>query len=134
VFGLYLFVLKLIDEGSTVPRRVGVYYFFELYFIKPISFLLLMMMMIIMIIIIIIQSGHRICTRHRIFITESTTYSILQNVVGLSIPVPLRSLPVQLQFTNVVTVRNNVMKAEEKGRTTANGECYDHALVAFQWS
>jgi len=32
VFGLYLFVLKLIDDGSTVPRRVGVYYFLWIVF------------------------------------------------------------------------------------------------------
>jgi len=39
----------------------------------------------------------------------------------------------QSQFTNVVTVRNNVMKAQKKRRTktTANDECSGRVVVDF---
>jgi len=34
MLGLYSFVIKLPEDGTPVPKDVGISYFYELYFIK----------------------------------------------------------------------------------------------------
>jgi hypothetical protein len=98
--------------------------------------LLVDMMMIMMMIMTTSMKWASYLYKHRISFPGLSTYTKLQNVAGLAIPVPLCSVSVRPQFSNIITVRNNVIKAQRRPRAkiASKDECSGHAVVGFKCS